>query len=127
MRDADKQSSVKESEQDSFGAFYVIGNQPNKSISGWIALEDGLDELLETVFEEMEFTLQVEVKDQDMYDVYYVDIKNNNKLTKVPDQKSYDYVKNLERILVMILHKDVLVSDVQNHPRFIDWLEETEE
>ena len=36
-------------EPDALGAFYVIGSKPNEVISGWIALEDGKDEFLETI------------------------------------------------------------------------------
>ena len=126
MRDTDKKREQSNSEPDAMGAFYVIGGKPNEVISGWIALEEGVDEFLETIFEEMEYTLQMEVKNQHMYDLYYVDSTKENHLTAVPDQKMFDYVKQLERIMVMVLHKEVDKSEVENHPRFINWLEESE-
>lgn len=126
MRDADNEREQGTPNPDALGAFYVIGEKPNEVISGWIALEDGKDEFLETIFEEMEYTLQIEVKDQHMYNLYFVDSSKKNKLTEVPDQESFDKIKKLEQIKVMILHKDIKITDVENHPRFKDWLEETE-
>ncbi|MHA1908230.1 MAG: hypothetical protein ACW98Y_13105 [Candidatus Thorarchaeota archaeon] len=126
MRDADKESELGDTDPDALGAFYVIGGKPSEVISGWIALDEGIDEFLETIFEEMEYTLQIEVKDQHMYDLYYVDSKKENTLTVVPDQQGFENVKQLEQIKVMVLHKDINKSDVENHPRFKDWLEESE-
>jgi hypothetical protein len=122
MRDAEREND----DDDALGAFYVIGSKPSESISGWIALEQGKDEFLETIFEEMEYTLQIEIEDQHMYDLYYVDSKKKNQLIVVPDQKVYNHVKELESIMVMVLHKDINITEVENHPRFKDWLEETE-
>jgi len=126
MRDTDKEIEPKDSEQDALGAFYIIGKQPHESMSGWIALEDRMDEFLETIFEEMEYTLQVEVKNQHMYDLYFVDTSRNNSLQHVPNQKVFESVKQLERISIMVLHKDVDVSAVVSHPRYQDWLTETD-
>lgn len=127
MRDADRETDTGDTSQDALGAFYIIGKQPHESMSGWIALEDRVDEFLETVFEEMEYTLQVEVKDQNMYNLYFVDTSKNNSLKPVSDQNVFEYVKKLERILVMVLHKDIDASKVESHPRYQDWLEETDD
>ncbi|MDF1540749.1 MAG: hypothetical protein P1Q69_17770 [Candidatus Thorarchaeota archaeon] len=126
MRDADKEKESEDSEQDALGAFYIIGKQPHESMSGWIALEERVDEFLEMIFEEMEYTLQVEVKDQNMYDLYFVDTSKNNTLNPVPDQKAFEYVREQEKILVMVLHKEVDTSVVVSHPRYQDWLEEND-
>ncbi len=126
MRDTDKEREQEESEQDVLGAFYIIGKQPHESVSGWIALDKRMDEFLEMVFEEMEYTLQVEVKDHNMYNLYFVDTSKNNSLNSVPDQKAFEYVRQLEPILVMLVHKDIDTSAVVSHPRYQDWLEEND-
>ena len=126
MRDSERERKPDESEQDALGAFYIIGKEPHESMSGWIALEERIDEFLETIFEEMEYTLQVEVKNQHMYDLYSVDTSKNSTLQHVPDQKVFETVKQLERISIMVLHKDVDVGAVVSHPRYQDWLAETD-
>jgi hypothetical protein len=127
MRDADDNRTDADEGQDALGAFYVIGAEPNEVISGWIALEDGIDEFFETVFEEMEFTLQVEVKDQKAYSLFYVDTGDRNALKRVVDDKAFDELKKLDKIFLMMLHHSINVKDVESNPRLKDWLEETDE
>jgi hypothetical protein len=127
MRDADDNRTDADEGQDALGAFYVIGEKPNEVMSGYIALEDGIDEFCETVFEEMEFTLQVEVKDQKAYSLFYVDTGDKNALKRVIDDKAFDELKKLDKIFLMMLHHSINVKDVESNPRLKDWLEETDE
>lgn len=127
MRDADKDETSTSSGQDALGAFYVIGEKPNEVMSGLIALEEGIDEFRETVFEEMEFTLQVEVKDQNAYSLFYVDTGDKDTLKRVVDDSAFEELKKMDKIFLMMLHQSVNVKDVESNPRLKDWLEETDD
>ncbi|MFW9920558.1 MAG: hypothetical protein ACFFED_13220 [Candidatus Thorarchaeota archaeon] len=127
MRDADNDDSSSTGEQDTLAAFYVIGKKPHEVISGWIALEEGLDEFRETIFEEMEFTLQTTVEKQNEYNLYFVDSKSKNSLSRIDDQSTFETLKKEEGIRLMLLHSSVDTKQVESHPRFHDWLEETDD
>jgi len=127
MRDADKSTGGTASEQDTLAAFYVIGKNPNEVISGWIALEDGLDEFREIIFEEMEFTLQAKISKQDDYKLFFVDRATRNSLSPIGNQQAFEHLKKMDGIRLMLLHSSVDTKQVESHPRFQDWLEETDE
>ncbi|MBN2229028.1 MAG: hypothetical protein JW779_05495 [Candidatus Thorarchaeota archaeon] len=125
MRDAESNPDI--GEQDTLAAFYVIGKKPHEVISGWIALEDELDEFRKVIFEEMEFTLQIQVEKQNEYSFYYVDLKKKNSLSMIDNQALFEELKKTNNLRIMLLHNSIPIRQVETHPRFCDWLEETDE
>ncbi|MHA2270067.1 MAG: hypothetical protein ACXAB8_19915 [Promethearchaeota archaeon] len=104
--------------------FIVLYKDEINSLEGWIMLEETLSEFSSRVQEELEYHWGKEDADMNDYSIYQIDTKEKNNLKEVHTEDTYQNLKNLEEIFIVILHKEVKYRIIENLPPVFDWFME---
>jgi hypothetical protein len=57
----------------------------------------------------------------DDYIIFHIDIEDKNNLKEIKDNEYYLYVRQLKKIFLVILHKDIQYRIIENLPPVFDW------
>ncbi|MHA2038151.1 MAG: hypothetical protein ACW98X_17070 [Promethearchaeota archaeon] len=104
--------------------FIVLYKDEISSLEGWIMLEETLSEFSSRVQEELEYHWGKEDADMNDYSIYQIDTEEKNNLKEVHTEDTYQNLKNLEEIFIVILHKEVKYRIIENLPPVFDWFME---
>jgi hypothetical protein len=101
--------------------FFVLYKEESVWIDGWISLENSLDEFISLLQGEIEYSWGSEYANMDDYIIFHIDIEDKNNLKEIKDNEYYLYVRQLKKIFLVILHKDIQYRIIENLPPVFDW------
>ncbi|MFX1457527.1 MAG: hypothetical protein ACFFDB_19330 [Promethearchaeota archaeon] len=104
--------------------FIVLFKDEINSIEGWIMLEESLNEFILRVEEELEYQWGKEDADMNDYSLFFIDTEDKNTLKEINTENSYQKLKSLEEIFIVILHQEIKYRIIENLPPVFDWFME---
>lgn len=104
--------------------FIILFKDEIDSIEGWIALEETLSDFKSRLQEEIEYYWGKNDADMSDYSIFYLDTEEKNTLKDIDTDEFYQTLKTLEKIFIVILHKEVKYRIIENLPPVFDWFME---
>ena len=101
--------------------FFVLAKDESAYISGWIALEENLEQFISVLREEMQYAWNMKDINMDDYPIFHIDIEDNNRLKELNNNQDYQIVKNSKNIYLVILHKEIPYRIIENIPPVFNW------
>lgn len=101
--------------------FFVLYKDESTWLHGWISMEDSFEEFLSLVQGEIEYSWDSEYADMADYIIFHIDLEDNNNLKEIKDNQYYQFVRQLQEIFIVVLHKDIKYRIIENIPPVFDW------
>ena len=101
--------------------FFVLAKDESAYISGWIALEENLEQFISVLREEMQYAWNMKDINMDDYPIFHIDIEDNNRLKELNNNQDYQIVKHSKNIYLVILHKEIPYRIIENIPPVFNW------
>ena len=95
--------------------FFVLFNDEDVAIDGWISLEETLPKFISLLQEEIEYA------NMNDYLIFYIDLDEKNNLKEITDESIYQKVRVLKEIFIVVLHKDIKYRIIENLPLVFEW------
>ena len=102
--------------------FFVLYKDEETWINGWISMEPSLEEFISIVQEEIEYSWELGHIDIQEYLFFHIDLNDKNHLKEIKDDNYYQFIKRLDEIYIVILHKDIKYRIIENIPPLFEWL-----
>lgn len=101
--------------------FFVLYKDESTWLHGWISMEYSFEEFLSLVQGEIEYSWDSEYADMADYIIFHIDLEDNNNLKEIKDNQYYQFVRQLQEIFIVVLHKDIKYRIIENIPPVFDW------
>ncbi len=101
--------------------FFVLYKDEEAWINGWISMEASLEEFISMLQEEIEYSWELENVDMEDYLIFHIDLEDKNNLKEINDDNYYHWVKLLDEIFIVVLHKDIKYRIIENIPPVFEW------
>ena len=101
--------------------FFVLYKDEETWLNGWIALEPSLDDFISLLKEEIEYSWELEDVDMTDYILFHIDLEDKNNMKEINNDEYYNYVKQLNNIYIVALHKDIKYRIIENIPAVFEW------
>ena len=101
--------------------FFVLYKDEETWLNGWIALESSLDEFISLLKEEIEYSWELESVDMTDYMIFHIDLEDKNNMKEIKNDEYYNYVKQLNEIYIVVLHKNIQYRIIENIPAVFEW------
>ena len=101
--------------------FLVLYKDESTWLHGWISMEDSFEEFLSLVQGEIEYSWDSDYADMADYIIFHIDLEDNNNLKEIKDNQYYQFVRQLQEIFIVVLHKDIKYRIIENIPPVFDW------
>ena len=101
--------------------FFVLYKDEETWLNGWIALESSLDEFISLLKEEIEHSWELENVDMTDYIIFHIDLEDKNNMKEIKNDEYYNYVRQLNEIYIVVLHKDIKYRIIENIPAVFEW------
>jgi len=101
--------------------FFVLYKDESTWLHGWISMEDSFEEFLSLVQGEIEYSWDSEYADMADYIIFHIDLEDNNNLKEIKDNQYYQFVRQLQEIFIVVLHKDIKYRIIENIPPVFEW------
>ena len=99
----------------------LLAKDESAYISGWIALEENLEQFISVLREEMQYAWNMKDINMDDYPIFHIDIEDNNRLKELNNNQDYQIVKHSKNIYLVILHKEIPYRIIENIPPVFNW------
>jgi len=101
--------------------FFVLYKDEESWFDGWISMEKSLEEFISLIQEEIEYTWDIEHVDMTDYILFHIDLEDKNNLKEIKDNEYYQWVKQLNEIFIVVLHKEIKYRIIENIPPVFEW------
>ena len=101
--------------------FIIVYKDEESSMEGWISLEKTMLEFISLLKDEVEYQWGTEFAYMEDYMIFYIDLNDKNKLKDIKDEDTFQGVKKLEEIFLVILHKEIKYRIIENLPLVYEW------
>jgi hypothetical protein len=101
--------------------FFVLYKDESTWLHGWISMEASFEEFLSLVQGEVEYSWGSEYADMTEYLIFHIDLEDKNNLKEIKDNQYYQYVRELQEIYIVILHRDIKFRIIENIPPVFEW------
>ena len=101
--------------------FFILYKDEETWLDGWISLDPSLEEFISVIQEEIKYSWELENVDMANYRLFYIDLEDKNNLKEIIDDQYYQWVKQLEEIFIVVLHKDIKYRIIENIPPVFEW------
>ena len=101
--------------------FFVLYKDEETWLNGWISLEPSLDEFISLLKEEIEYFWELEDVDMTDYMLFHIDLEDKNNMKEIKNDEYYNYVKQLNDIYIVALHKNIKYRIIENIPAVFEW------
>ena len=101
--------------------FIVLYNDEESSMDGWISLEDRLSDFISLLKSEIEYQWGAEFAYMDDYLIFYIDLNDKNRLKDIKDDDTFQLIKKLKEIFMVVLHKEIKYRIIENLPLVFEW------
>ncbi|MFX1569287.1 MAG: hypothetical protein ACFFCV_13065 [Promethearchaeota archaeon] len=101
--------------------FFVLYKDEEAWINGWISMEPSLEEFISILQEEIEYSWELEHIDMEDYLIFHIDLEDKNNLKEIKDENYYRWIKLLDEIFIVVLHKDIKYRIIENIPPVFEW------
>ena len=101
--------------------FFVLYKDEETWLNGWISLEPSLDEFISLLKEEIEYSWELEDVDMTNYILFHIDLEDKNNMKEIKNDEYYNYVKQLNDIYIVALHKNIKYRIIENIPAVFEW------
>ena len=119
---SDKENIMKNYEAlDLTANFIVLFKDEESSMEGWISLEKTLSDFIFLLEGEIEYQWGAEFASIDDYILFYIDLKDKNKLKAILNDDTFQQVKKLKEIFIVVLHNEIEYRIIENLPLVFDW------
>ncbi|MHA2008533.1 MAG: hypothetical protein ACXABO_13965 [Promethearchaeota archaeon] len=118
----DKEKAIKNYEPlDVAANFIIVYKDEESSMEGWISLEKTLSHFIFLLKGEIEYHWGSEFAYMGEYLFFYIDINDKNRLKDIKDDNTFQKVKKLKEIFVVILHNEIKYRIIENLPLVFEW------
>lgn len=101
--------------------FIVLYKDEESSMDGWISLEDRLSDFISLLKSEIEYQWGAEFAYMDDYLIFYIDLNDKNRLKDIKDDDTFQQIKKLKEIFMVVLHKEIKYRIIENLPLVFEW------
>ncbi len=101
--------------------FFVLYKDESTWLHGWISMETSLEEFLTLIQGEIEYSWGSDYANMADYIIFHIDLEDNNNLKEIKDNEYYQYVKQLQEIYIVVLHRDCKYRIIENIPPLFEW------
>ena len=101
--------------------FFVLYKDEEAWLNGWISLEPSLEEFISILQEEIEYSWDLETAGMADYVIFHIDLEDKNNLKEIKDNEYYQFVRQHQEILIVVLHKDIQYRIIENIPPVFEW------
>jgi hypothetical protein len=105
--------------------FFVLYEDEEAWINGWISLDPSLEEFISNIQEEIEYSWQLENVDMENYLLFHIDIEDKSNLKEIKDDEYYQEIMQLNEIFIVFLHREIKYRIIENIPPVFEWFMET--
>lgn len=101
--------------------FFVLSKDESTWLHGWISMETSLEEFLTLIQGEIEHSWGSNCANMADYIIFHIDREDNNNMKEIKDNKYYQYVRQLQEIYIVVLHRDSKYRIIENIPPLFEW------
>lgn len=101
--------------------FFVLDKYESTWLNGWISMENSFEEFLSLIQSEIEKSWGSEYANITDYLIFHIDQEDKNNLKEIKDDQYYQYVRQLQEIFIVLLHKDIKFRIIENIPPVFEW------
>ncbi len=101
--------------------FFILYKDEETWLNGWISMEPSLEEFISVLREEIEYSWELEDVDMTNYLLFHIDLEDKNNLKEISDNEYYQWVRQLDEIFIVVLHKDIKYRIIENIPPVFEW------